>query len=198
MGFRTMLFGFIFILFDINLEQFDILSDVIGYILLFIGAATIKNKMDNTYFSLVRKCSQILIILSASEVLIRHFDLLNHGMFIFESTVGMLFGFVYILGFASLLTYCVYNLCMGIEKEAVAIGEKELAFKAKKVFKAFIIYQGIFLFFLLLVEVLGEFIKVGIMAMFIVLLVSAIYICFQVISLLNQSENVFHSIVDNS
>lgn len=194
MGFRTMLFGFIFILFDINVEQFDILSDVIGYIFLLMGAAAIKNKMDNTYFSVFRKCTQLLLVLSASEVYIRHSDLFNHEVFIFESTGGIVFGLVYyILGFASLLTYCIYNLCKGIETEAVAAEEYELAFKAKKVFKVFIIYQCIFLFFFLLMEAGNEFIEGGIKAIFIVLLASVIYACIQMIDLLNQSENAFLS-----
>ncbi|CAH0346628.1 hypothetical protein BCI9360_02971 [Bacillus sp. CECT 9360] len=65
---------------------------------------------------------QAVFILSTSFLFynnLKHSDLLNHGMFIFESTGGMTFGFVYILGFTSLLTYCAYNLCMGIEKEVV-------------------------------------------------------------------------------
>ncbi|MGE8206505.1 hypothetical protein ACQKP0_18505 [Heyndrickxia sp. NPDC080065] len=194
MGFRTMLVGFIFILFNINLGNINILPDVIGYGLLFLGSITLRRKFDNEFFSRVKSASLILIILSSLDLLKKHTEVLyvlNNS----QTIEGKVFSFLFYLTIVSLFLYCVYNLCRGIEKEANLIESKGLASKSRKVFKIFAIYQLAFFLFLGIGTIGGsqEFHFSGQAALFIFIVVAIIliYVFVQMFSLLNQAEKTF-------
>jgi hypothetical protein len=195
MGFRTILVGFIFIFFNINLGEVNILPDVVGYILLFIGSNILKSKLDNDFFSVVKTSSLILIFLSFLDLLIKHSDVLNGVINNTQAIQGKVFSLIFYFTIISLLTYCLYNLCKGIEKEANGVGKKELATKARKGFVIFAVYQFFFFIFFLVGTIVGKqeasFNGGGAIFIFIVVGIVMIYVIATLFSLLNQAEKTF-------
>lgn len=129
MGFRLLLFGFIFIFFQFNIGSIDILPDVVGYILILSGTNMLLASFQNDRFVHLKYSSLLLIPLSALDLFIRHSAVLN-GVLNNDQTSGRVFSLIFSALTTTLLIYCVYHLCKGIAQEAQRIGNAEIASKA--------------------------------------------------------------------
>jgi hypothetical protein len=72
MGFSRMDLGFFFIFFDFNFDKINILPDLLGYILIYLGVSQLISRMANHYFSFLKKTCVLLISLTALDMLIKY------------------------------------------------------------------------------------------------------------------------------
>ena len=108
MNFKKIYWGFIFFV-DIRMQNFDILPDVIGYILIFIGLSGLSQK--NRKFEIAKWSSIPLIILSLGDFY-RSPNLLNN--YVIPSTnIPVLYLVIVVINLI-----LIYNLCYGISEEA--------------------------------------------------------------------------------
>lgn len=132
MGFHKMFWGFIF-LFDFRINGFDVIPDIIGYILIFQGLSLLMAR--NINFQRAKNISFPLIFLSIFNIY-----QINGS--------GSMFGFFgIIIGLAILIMdiIMVYNICMGIAEEARKIENSELETKAINRWKLYLTYNIIFM-----------------------------------------------------
>ncbi|MGM9988217.1 MAG: hypothetical protein ACI35O_13455, partial [Bacillaceae bacterium] len=77
MGFGIIMIGYIFILFDFNINGINLLPNVIGWIMVLIGMSRIYNKLKNNYFKQGLQMVFLLIILASFEIATRYVDSLS-------------------------------------------------------------------------------------------------------------------------
>jgi hypothetical protein len=150
MGFRTILIGFIFVFFNINFGGINLLPDLIGYVVVLIGAYTLTGNFKNHSFLKVQHSSIILIVLSCLDLFIKHSVVLNGVINNSQTLQGKVFLVLFYLIITLILTYCLFHLCKGIEEEATSKEDIELAEKAKKTFIVFALYEAFFFLFTLI------------------------------------------------
>lgn len=134
-----MLIGFVFIFFHLNINSFDILPDMVGYILVFYGTRTLLSHVHNDQFVYVKFSSLLLILLSGLDFFIQHSVLLN-GVINSTQFSGRMFSLLFAAVNMSLLAYCVYHLCRGIEQEARRIENIQIASSANRTCMFFLSY----------------------------------------------------------
>ncbi|MET1249458.1 hypothetical protein ABWW58_11780 [Sporolactobacillus sp. STCC-11] len=197
MGFRHLLVGFIFIFFQFNIASIDILPDVVGYILVFIGANKLLSSIQNDQFMHVKHSSLLLIPLSALDLFIRHSAVLN-GVINNTRLSGRLFSLTFSAVTTILLIYCVYHLCKGIEQEAQRIGNAELASKANWTGWLFLSYSVV-TFLIITTGILFTKDASGTLnlnqtagvVLFVLLFLYMLTTAFQLFILLNETRKVF-------
>lgn len=117
MGFKTILIGFIFF-FDLNIDGFDILPDIIGYILVLKGLRVLAP---------YNKSFEEAIPFTLAAVFVSIFSLFN-----------IYLGFItYVIAFIAggLFLRIVYGITLGINEEAKKYDMPILAKKADNMFK---------------------------------------------------------------
>ncbi|QQZ07631.1 hypothetical protein [Heyndrickxia vini] len=195
MGFRTMLIGFIFVFFNINFGEVNLLPDLLGYIIILIGAYTLIGNFKNGSFLKVLHSSIILIVLSGLDLFIKHSIVLN-GV-INNSTIlhGKVFLILFYLINTLLITYCLYQLCKGIEQEATNKENNELQERSKKTFIVFAIYEACFFLFMLVGILSGDqtttFNSGWVSILFWIGLIIVIFVFSRLFLLLNNAEKTF-------
>ncbi|QVK17292.1 hypothetical protein KHQ81_10550 [Mycoplasmatota bacterium] len=117
MGFKKIFIGTILILLDFRIQGLNIIPDIIGYILIFIGLSEIIHL--NSKFAVARIMSIILILFSIPDIYS-----INT-----ESPSG-LFYFINIITSIIYLIYS-YSLYIGIKENAEGINNEDLANKAQ-------------------------------------------------------------------
>jgi hypothetical protein len=143
MGFGSIFWGFIFF-FDFNIGNFDILPDIIGYILIFSGLGRLQNLSGR--FVTARKVALPLLLLSVFDIYKVNIPLNNLSMnptTLFFLLVGATTTILNIL--------LVYNICMGIEEKANELSLWELAGKARSRWQLYLAFQLVFLLSLVFV-----------------------------------------------
>lgn len=130
MNYRKLFWGFIF-LFDFRIGGFDILPDIIGFILIFIGLNAMKDL--NPHY---RRSS----VLALPLIFISFFDIYQNPS-AQASMFNILIGIA--VGVLSILT--VYGICMGIADEAGKTGDSELGGKALNRWKLYLVTNIIIL-----------------------------------------------------
>ncbi|WP_059172292.1 hypothetical protein [Bacillus sp. FJAT-27445] len=142
MGFGTMIVGFFFIFFNFNLGPVNIFPDLVGYILLCIGGDRLAGRIDNKHFHVLGKTALLLIAMSVLDLFVKNSSILNGAINAANTIEGKLY-----IGITSLLTiglsvFFFYNLSTGISEEASKHGNSELAERALKTNKLYMIYQA--------------------------------------------------------
>lgn len=127
-GFRFLFWGFIFVLVDVRIQGFDVLPDIVGYILFAIGLGLLET--ENRAFAVAKVLSYPLILLSVFSIV--QFQVPMNGGF-HVNTMG--FGSLSLLH--SVITtvldlMMVYHICKGIGDMATHAGCADLAEKAHR------------------------------------------------------------------
>ncbi|QUH24667.1 hypothetical protein [Serpentinicella alkaliphila] len=119
-GFNKLYWGFLFIMFDFRLAGFDILPDIVGYILFAMGFGLLIE--SSFQFSKAKKYNFILIFLSLFQIYepqVQQQTGINLGYY---GAFGIIVGIgAFVLG---LLT--IYHLFMGIKEMAEQAGEESV------------------------------------------------------------------------
>lgn len=118
MGFKKIFWGFLF-LFDFRIQGFDILPDIIGYWLIYLGLKELGSM--SSHFAEAKKYSVILGFLAV-------FDLYEVQIPIEQFSIDPLTGSILLIGviITILDLLMVFNLCHGIAELAKSRGVKDL------------------------------------------------------------------------
>lgn len=146
MGFSRIFWGFIFFL-DFNINNFDILPDFIGVLLILSGLGLLQEA--NGRFSTARKLAWLLLLLSL-------FDIFKVNISINNFVLNPTNLFFLLIGAATMLLniLMVYNICMGIEEKANEASLWELAGKARNRWQLYLVFQLVLLLSLVFVVLL--------------------------------------------
>ncbi len=104
MGFLHLFWGLLFLI-DIRFNGFDVLPDVIGYVLFFLGFLNLESK--SRHFHLAKNMSLFMIVLSVASLVIT-----------WASPGSWLFNYLYQLVEVILNLYIVFHMCYGISELA--------------------------------------------------------------------------------
>ena len=170
MGFKNLFWAFIF-LFDLRIGGFDILPDIIAYILFYTGLNKLSNRNEN--FAKGKVFAIPLIFLSIFDIYQVNIPISNMGNGSF-SALWILIGIVHTI----INLMMIYRICMGIAEEARVINENELELKALNRWKMYLIINitlyvfviipsllGVLFFVILIVSVINYFLMLGLMNM---------------------------------
>lgn len=196
MGFTRLIIGFIFIFFNFNVVNVNILPDFIGYIFFYFGAVSLTSSLNSHHFTVVKKASKILIILSAIEAFIRQSTVLSNVLNDVQAIHEKFFALFFLLTIESLYIYCFYSLFKGIEEEANNIEDFTLSLKSKKILKLMLFFNVIAIIPLLGILLHGNSevnftINAGTLFI-IVFLIAIFYVFIKVVSLLRHANEVFY------
>jgi len=177
MVFKKLFWGFIF-LFDFRINGFDILPDIIGYILFFQGLSILASR--NIYFEKAKRLSFPLIFLSIFSIYenttpLAEFSINN------STSLLMLLGLVITI----LHLFMVYNICMGIADEARLFEKPDLEDKAMMRWTFYLVINIAVIFVIFIAFVLPTF---GFVLLILSLILSVISYILMVM-LMNDASN---------
>lgn len=172
MGFGLIFWGILF-LFSFRIQGFDILPDIIGYILIFNGLKALLDKSD--HFVTARKFCLPLIILSIFDI----YQKPNHTSGIHFNPILSLIGLVSII----LLLFLFYYICQGMKEWARENSNHELAEKTENRWKHFLIMHIISFASILLI-----FIPPLAIAFVLVALIYSIVVLVMMMQLMKEAE----------
>ena len=104
MGFNRIFWGMLF-MFDFRIGGFDILPDIIGYILFFLGLNILENK--DSYFKTAKKFTYPLLIISLIDIYQsprEFYGITSYEIMIFIVSIISTISFILL----------IYNVCKGI------------------------------------------------------------------------------------
>ncbi len=168
-GLNKIFWGFLFIMLDFKIQGFDILPDIIGYILFALGFSALA--AGSEYFKKAGKFNILLIIFSIFSIYEKpaqstgvHIDTL--GVF------GILVGIVVIV----LNLLVMYNLFMGVGELASRQGRHDLSEESEKKWKQYLALQiaTMFSFLLIFIPFLAVIFVLALVIISLVLMVSII------------------------
>lgn len=149
-GLNKVFWGFLFTVLDFRIQGFDILPDIIGYILFALGFSALA--AGSEYFSKAGKFNIPLLILSIFSVYERPAQ--GTGV-----QVGILGPLGIVLGIAVIVLnlLVIYNLFMGIRELAHQRGRYDLSNEAESRWKQYLTLQIaiLFTFILIFIPLLG-------------------------------------------
>ena len=196
MGFNRLIIGFIFISFNINVINVNILPDFVGYIFFYFGATSLANSLSNEYFTFVKNSSKILIILSFIESFIDYSSVLNNVLNDVQAVHEKIFALIFTLTITTLYLFCVYFLFKGIEHEAIKIEDATLQMKSKKTLKLVMFFNVIGIIPLLGILFYGNSeINISFAAgplFFIVFLIGMVYVFVKLVTVLKYANLVLY------
>ena len=143
MGFGTMIVGFFFIFFNFNLGPVNIFPDIIGYVLLYVGAGEVTRHMKNSNFEILKKPSLLLIALSALGIIVKYSDVLNGALNQGMTTGSKLYSITNIFLITFLSIFYFFHLAKGIKEEAGKLDNAALEGQTDKTFKLYLVFQTI-------------------------------------------------------
>ncbi|MEC0240411.1 hypothetical protein P4H66_11165 [Paenibacillus dokdonensis] len=174
MGFLHLFWGFLFLI-DIRINGFDILPDVVGYVLFFLGFIKLESKSQ--HFLKAKNMSVVMIILSVMSLVIS-----------WASLQSWLFYFLFNVVLYILKLYIVFHLCYGISELAGRRGLHEFQNKAIQRWRWYIIVMTA-AFLILLIAPLAPLLAV-ILGILLILASLVIYILMMLLTL--EAEQVLH------
>lgn len=166
MGFMNIFWGLLFF-FDIRINNFDILPDIIGFILIIVGLNKLKELNEN-----FKKSYNIAIPLMIMSILY-FIPIRPSGFTILISIVGLI-----------LRILLIYNICLGISELANMSENKLLSEKAMKRYNAYLIIQIIAIIAMIIALVA----PILMLFMFIPLFIALLVIFIQLMGLMKQAE----------
>ncbi|GFP76088.1 hypothetical protein [Clostridium fungisolvens] len=163
-GFTWLFWGFLFVMLSFNINNFDILPDIVGYIFFAIGISKLSN--ESSYFLKAGKYNIVLIILSIPRIFNSSIPLTNFT-FTSSALIAIILFIVSII--FNLLT--IYNLFQGIQEMARQKGNSSLELEADDKWKQYLFLQiGFALTFIFIfIPLLG-------LAYFVIIFIAAIVV----------------------
>lgn len=173
MGYNKLLWGFTF-LFDIRIQGFDILPDIIGYILFYQGLSILEDKND--FFNKGKRFALPMIVISIFDIYQR-----NVPMSELQSSSSVVIGIIFGLIIAIINLLMVYNICYGIKLEAKKINNFDLESQANNIWNLYLISS---------ILVSTSFILLGLLQLFfIIVFVVSIISYILMLRLMNTASN---------
>lgn len=156
-GFDKLYWGFLFVMIDFKIQGFDILPDIVGYILFAIGFSILAER--STYFKKSSKYNVPMIILSILSI----YEPQNQKSGIQLGQFGLLSIPIAIAGLVFSLIV-VYNLFMGIKDMAQTQGQMSYFHEADSKWRQFLTLQiaVLFAFVLIFIPVVALIYIIGI------------------------------------
>lgn len=142
-GFGKLYWGFLFIMIDFRIQGFDILPDIIGYILFAIGFSVLA--VNSEYFKKAANFNIPMIILSVFSI----YEKLAQGGGIHFGPFGPLGVLLAVAGFV-LGLLVVYNLFMGIKDMAEKQEQMDMCEEAGQRWEQYLLLQLAALFAIVL------------------------------------------------
>lgn len=143
-GFDKLYWGFLFVMIDFKIQGFDILPDIVGYILFAIGFSILAER--STYFKKSATFNIPMIILSILSI----YEQPSKGSGIQLGQFGLLSIPIAIAGLVfSLLV--VYNLFLGIKEMAETQGQMDIYSEADNRWRQFLMLQLVALLAIVLI-----------------------------------------------
>lgn len=139
MNYKKLFWGFIF-LFDLRIGGFDLLLDIIGFILIFMALNAMKQQ--NEHYGRSSILAIPLIFMSIFNIYQNPAAQANW----FSIIIGVL---ISILSIAT-----VYGICMGIKEQATKIGDANLSSETMTKWKLYLI-SNVIILFVIFIPVLG-------------------------------------------
>ena len=179
MGFSKIFWGFLFS-FDFRIQGFDILPDIIGYWLIYLGLKELVSM--GAHFAKAKKYSVILGIISV-------FDLYQVQMPLQQFNVGPLTGLVILMGIiiAIIDLLMVFHLCHGIAELAEGRGIIDLKTIALNRWKYYLYLRVA----TVVVGPIALIIPPLVMLLFIPLIIISIIVFVLMMGLMKQAEYLF-------
>lgn len=185
-GFSTLFWGFLFVFFDFRFNRFDLLPDLIGYIVVFSGFSRLASVHD--YFRKAKYASIPLLLFSI-------LDLLGIPLQMHISTDGSsnlsLPVILVSLAFALVDLYMMYHLCKGIGYVAKLTGEAHLQ-RMAEVRWSYYLWLTLLLFALPLLASVHILSVLGLLIIPLFILSTILYIL--LLQLLKETDRVCRSI----
>lgn len=173
MGFKKLFWGFIF-LFDFRIGGFDILPDIIAYVLFYQGLSILSERNEN--FDKAKNLAFPLIfisILDIYQVTIPFNEIGSNPFGIVAILTGTVFSIINLM--------MVYRICKAIAEEARLVNDFDLASKAISRWKLYLANQLIILAGIILPVLLG--------LLFIVIFIISIVSYLLMLGLMNMASN---------
>ncbi len=175
-GFGKLYWGFLFIMISFRIQGFDILPDIVGYLLFASGFSSLASR--SAYFGTAAKYNIFMAILSVFSLY--QFPAQNQGQVVNFGPLGILSIPLTIASFI-LNLLVVYNLFMGIKEIAEKSGQTDLAQESMDRWREYKILQ---------IAVISSFILIFIPAIaiifVIVLLIMSIIIAVSIMSFIKK------------
>ncbi|UFJ40184.1 hypothetical protein LOK74_19425 [Brevibacillus humidisoli] len=127
-GLAKVFWGLLLVFFDFRIEGFDVLPDVAGFIVVYLGFSQLS--AHHSSFHKAKIASLPLLVLSILDLFSFRFQF-EIGLSI-PNESGDAIGLIVGLAAAALYLYMVYHLCKGIEHMAQRAGFVELQQKANR------------------------------------------------------------------
>jgi len=170
MGFRNLFWAFIF-LFDFRINGFDILPDIIAYILFYRGLTMLSNRNEN--FDKGKVLAIPLIFLSILDIFQVNIPISEIGNISFG--VGwIVIGLVHTI----INLMMIYRICMGIAEEARVINDNDLELKAINRWKTYLMISfaiylsiiipsliGVLFIIIFIISIINYLLMLGLMSM---------------------------------
>ncbi|MCM1988267.1 hypothetical protein [Oceanirhabdus seepicola] len=173
MGFKNLFWAFIF-LFDFRIGGFDILPDIIAYILFYKGLNMLSDRNEN--FDKGKVLAIPLIFLSILDIYQVNIPISDIGNVSFGA-LWILIGIVHTI--VNLMM--IYRICMGIAEEARVINDNDLELKAHNRWKMYLIINIILLVSIIIPSLLG--------VLFFVIFIISIINYILMLGLMNMASN---------
>lgn len=126
--------GFLLVMIDINLGSFDLLPDVIGYLLVLSGLGVIYSKTQKGSFGIARYFAVWMVLSAGIDLVIVSFRLIDIGAF--SSYVLMMFA-----GLGELiLVVCIYQ---GMTAHMIMVDKTVLSLQLDNENKRYVWIQGL-------------------------------------------------------
>lgn len=163
-GFSKLFWGFLIILLDFRIQGFDILPDIIGYLMICSGLTQLFYLSE--HFKHAKKYSIPLTVLSL-------FDIIQFQKPISFDSITILF---FVLGTVTAVVdlMMVYHICIGIAKAAVGINQPDLAEIAMNRWKYYLAAKIAFLVltpFMIVFKVAGLIIAIPLIIITLIIMV---------------------------
>ncbi len=156
-GYNKFFWGFLFIMFDFRIQGFDIMPNVIGYILFALGFQALAK--HSQYFAKAKIFNLIMIFISLFTI----YQKPNPNEGVNWNLIGAFTGLVSLV----LLLVVVYHLLMGIKEMASRVNRFEIVEEAGRKWRHFFAYQITSVLFIVTIIVPPLFIVI-IMSMFVI------------------------------
>lgn len=179
--FYKLYFGFLFILFDFRINGFDILPNIIGYILFAMALNSLSSCSE--YFSTAGIFTALMIILSIFTIYVKTgstggFDFVN-GPFGYLSIIITVLSIIFTL-------LVIYNLFQGIEHMAIKYEKTNLSQEAKDKWKMYITFQIAMLIYFVL-----AFMGIPFMLFFLIMFFASIVVMVLMMSFIRKCAEQF-------
>lgn len=173
-SFKKLYWGFIFIMLGVKIQGFDILPDIVGYILFAYAFKDLGSKSN--FFTSASKYNIPMIILSIFSIYQRP----NTEPGIHFGTLGI-WGISISIASFILNLLVMYNLFMGIKDIADKHSQYELGYESSKKWNQYLMYEFAIIagFILIFIPLLGIFYTIA-------LLIGSIFFLLSILSFLKR------------